>query len=81
MLSQRKLVELHLQKFGHITSWEAIDLYGATRLSSIIYTLKYKYGYKGKILSEQTYSRKWWAFWKKTRFVTYKLLKDEDNGK
>lgn len=27
----------HLQKFGSITSLEAIDLYGATRLSAIIF--------------------------------------------
>ena len=30
----------HLQKYGSITSWEAIDKYGATRLSAIIYNLR-----------------------------------------
>lgn len=30
----------HLQKYGHITSIEAIEKYGATRLSSIIYNLR-----------------------------------------
>lgn len=34
----------HLQNYGSITSLEAIELYGATRLSSIIHTLR-KRGY------------------------------------
>lgn len=29
----------HLQKNGSITSWEAIEKYGATRLNVIIYNL------------------------------------------
>jgi hypothetical protein len=33
-------VYLHLKKHGHITSWEAIKLYKATRLADIIYKLK-----------------------------------------
>ena len=34
----------HLEKYGHITSLEAIELYSATRLSAIIFTLR-KRGY------------------------------------
>jgi hypothetical protein len=34
----------HLKRCGKITSWEAITLYRATRLSGIIYNLK-EYGY------------------------------------
>lgn len=34
----------HLEKYGHITSLEAIEKYGATRLSAIIFTLR-KRGY------------------------------------
>lgn len=30
----------HLQKYGCITSLEAIELYGATRLSAIIFNLR-----------------------------------------
>ena len=30
----------HLKKKGHITSWEAIQLYRATRLADIIFQLK-----------------------------------------
>ena len=33
----------HLEEKGSITSWEAIKEYGATRLSAIIYNLRYKY--------------------------------------
>ena len=42
--SQIKAVLKHLQSKGHITSMEAIELYGATRLSGIIYTLR-EHGY------------------------------------
>lgn len=34
----------HLQDNGEITSWDAITLYRATRLSAIVYNLK-SYGY------------------------------------
>lgn len=33
----------HLQENGSITSWEAIELYGATRLSAIIFNLRKHY--------------------------------------
>lgn len=33
-------VYLHLKKHKHITSWEAIKLYRATRLADIVYKLK-----------------------------------------
>lgn len=36
-----KIIE-HLNKHGSITSMEAIELYGATRLSAIIYSLRNK---------------------------------------
>lgn len=41
--SKTKQVLEHLQKYGTITSLEAIELYGATRLSSIIFNLRKKY--------------------------------------
>lgn len=37
--TQKKQVLSHLLEFGSITSWEAIDLYGITRLSQYIYLL------------------------------------------
>ena len=33
----------HLKKYGQINSLEAIKLYGATRLSAIIYNLRHNY--------------------------------------
>lgn len=39
-LTKQKKIELHLIEEGSITSWEAIEQYGVTRLSAIIYNLK-----------------------------------------
>ena len=42
-MNKTKAVQLHLIEKGNITSWEAIQLYGATRLSAIIYNLRHHY--------------------------------------
>ena len=39
-INKTQLVLDHLEKYGTITSLEAIELYSATRLSSIIYNLR-----------------------------------------
>lgn len=39
-VSQSDMVLNHMRKYGSITSMEAIDNYGATRLSGIIYALR-----------------------------------------
>jgi len=39
-VTQRQQVLEHLKQFGSITSWDAIRLYRATRLSGIIYSLR-----------------------------------------
>ena len=36
-------IKWHLKNYGHITSLQAIKLYGATRLADIIYKLKMGY--------------------------------------
>lgn len=41
-MNKTKAVMLHLIENGSITSWEAIQKYGATRLSGIIYNLRNK---------------------------------------
>ena len=41
-MNKTKAVMLHLIEEGSITSWEAIQLYRATRLSGIIYNLRDK---------------------------------------
>lgn len=43
--SQIAAIRNHLKKHKSITSWEAIQNYGATRLSGIIYVLKHKEGW------------------------------------
>jgi len=40
-LSKTDRVMKHLQEKGSITSWEAIKEFGATRLSSIIFSLRH----------------------------------------
>jgi hypothetical protein len=42
-ISKTRLIQSHLLKKKSITSWEAIELYGATRLSAIIFGLRDKY--------------------------------------
>jgi len=39
-MNKTNSIQLHLIEKGSITSWEAIQLYGATRLSAIIYNLR-----------------------------------------
>ena len=41
--NKTKAVLEHLQKYGYIDTWKANKLYKATRLSAIIYNLRYKY--------------------------------------
>ena len=41
-MNKTNAIQQHLIEHGSITSWEAIKLYGATRLSAIIYNLRYK---------------------------------------
>ena len=46
----------HLQEYGSITSWEAIQEYGCTRLSQYIYLLR-KDGYIINVQVEQSTNR------------------------
>ena len=41
-MNKTNMVQMHLIEKGKITSWEAINEYGATRLSDIIYRLRNK---------------------------------------
>lgn len=42
MVTKTNQVKQHLLSKGFITSWMAIELYGATRLSAIIFNLRRK---------------------------------------
>lgn len=41
-MNKTELVRQHLLRFGSITSWQAINLYGETRLASVICSLRDK---------------------------------------
>ena len=43
-LSQTEMLARHLNDNGSITSLEAIELYGCTRLSARVWELRHKYG-------------------------------------
>ena len=68
-LTQEKLVLRHLQEQGSITSIEAINLFGATRLSAIIYNLRHDKGYDISTNLEVVTTR----YGTKTTIARYKL--------
>lgn len=68
-LSQTKLVLQHLNEHGSITSYEAFSLYGATRLSAIIYILRHDYGYNIISHFEKVTTR----YGHQTQIAVYKL--------
>ncbi len=74
-MNKTKAIMLHLQEKGSITSWEAIKEYGATRLSAIIYNLRYKYGME--IETEQVDFTD--RFGSKASYGKY-VLKNKDKG-
>lgn len=41
-MNKSQLVREHLLRYGSITSWQAINLYGETRLSDVILKLRQK---------------------------------------
>ena len=65
--SKVKKVLQHLLMYGSITSWDAIKLYKATRLSAIIFELKKNK--RCKIKSERITDKKG------VNWVRYKLIK------
>lgn len=72
MKGQIGAVLKHLQDFGSITSMQAIQTYGATRLSSIIYDLR-KAGYQIETDIQQGKTR----FGTSTQYAIYRLKKEE----
>lgn len=69
----QKVIE-HLLKKGSITSWDAIKLYGATRLSAIIFNLRDR-GY----MIDSVYLDDVDRNGNPSRFVNY-ILKETPNG-
>ena len=75
-MNKTKAVMLHLQQYGSITSWEAIKEYGATRLSAIIYNLRYKYNMN--IINEDINFID--RYGTKSSFVKYVYVKEVNNN-
>lgn len=71
-MTQTQIVLKHLQTYGKITSWEAIEEYGITRLGSRIYDLR-KEGYQIKSRSETVKTR----LGNKTNIAVYELEAEE----
>lgn len=67
-MTQTEKVLRHLEKFGSITSWDAIMEYGITRLSAKIYELR-KNGY---IITSERQSAKN-RFGENVNFAVYRL--------
>lgn len=65
--NQVDLIENHLKEKGKITTWEAYEIYGITRLSDKIYQLRKKYN----IVSINTKKKNRYGHW--CNFSTYTL--------
>ena len=74
-MNKTKAIRQHLIENGSITSWEAIKEYGATRLSAIIYNLRWKYGMN--IISEKVDFTD--RYGNKSSFAKYVLLEDYED--
>lgn len=64
-------------RFGSITSMEAINMFGATRLSAIIYVLRHHYGYN--IITKKEKSRN--RYGNNCNYARYYLVKENKDGK
>ena len=74
--NKTEAVKSCLERKGRITTWEAIEKYGATRLSAIIFNLRKK-GYDIKSISKRKRDR----YGNYCPFVEYRLLPHEENHK
>lgn len=73
METKTNQVRDYLEEHGSITSWDAIQLFRATRLSAIIFTLRKK-GY----LIEDEWQISIDENGRTSRYVKYNLIKEED---
>lgn len=69
-MNQRQAILAYLKAGHHITSQEAFEIFGATRLSAIIFDLRGK-GYNIESIEREGMTR----FGKKTRYFEYYLAK------
>lgn len=74
-MNQTLAIKNHLEKKGFITSMQAFELYGVTRLSAIIYALRNKYGMDIETERRETINR----YGNTVSYGFYKLKEDEKN--
>lgn len=75
MITQVDVIREHLERFGSITSLEAIKKYDITRLSAVIYILVHRDGLK--LRKERFYTKRWFYLFRRKKFVKYILEKGE----
>jgi hypothetical protein len=73
-MNKTKAVKMHLEEKESITTWEAIQLYGATRLSAIIYNLRHDYNMN--IISQEVAFKD--RYGNNASYVKYILVKDDE---
>lgn len=76
-MTKTKAIKQHLEEKGNITSWGAIKEYGATRLSAIIYNLRYKYN-MNIVNQEVVFTDRYGT---KSSYAKYILVKEQENEK
>ena len=74
-MTQIGKVVQHLERYGHITSVEAFNLYGIMRLSARINDIRRKYGYK--LRSELVCGKN--RDGSRVRYSVYHLDKDDED--
>ncbi len=67
MKSQKQMILDHLLKNGSITTWDSFEIYGITRLSDRIFTLRKNYNITDKWIYKKN------RYGKKIRFKKYIL--------
>lgn len=72
-MNKTKAVKKHLEEYKTINSWEAIQQYGATRLSAIIYNLRHNYDMK--IINDTVYFTD--KYGTKAHYDNYILINDD----
>ena len=59
METQIRKIQNHLQRYDHITSWEAIEKYHCTRLAAVIHTLRTEKGWVINTLMHYENNKSW----------------------
>ena len=81
-LTHIEIIRNHLEKYGTITSMEAFELYGITRLAATIFVLRkhFKNSKCGLRIDNETCEciNRWG---RNVTYVKYRLVKETEDGK